>query len=95
MSRSSLRTVAPPPCLPLDIKDSLKEDAKVFLMGDFNWLPLQLMLAVCVSMSLRAKTLREIKENMGQSKSKARTLKNRKEDFRSKVLKIEKRSRVK
>jgi hypothetical protein len=34
----SLRTVAPPPCLPLDIKDLLKEDVRVFdevfLMGD-------------------------------------------------------------
>jgi hypothetical protein len=29
-SRPSLRTVAPPPCLPLDIKDSLKEDTKGF-----------------------------------------------------------------
>jgi hypothetical protein len=36
--------------------------------------------------SLRAKALREIKENMGQSESKARDFKNRKEDFRSKVL---------
>jgi hypothetical protein len=26
MSHPSLRTVAPPPCLPLDIKDLLKED---------------------------------------------------------------------
>jgi hypothetical protein len=26
----SPRTVAPPPCLPLDIKDSLKEDRRVF-----------------------------------------------------------------
>jgi hypothetical protein len=33
----SQRTVAPPPCLPLDIKDSLKEDIRFFdggfLMG--------------------------------------------------------------
>jgi hypothetical protein len=38
MSRPSLRTVAPPPCLPLDIKDSLKEDTVFFdgrLMGGF------------------------------------------------------------
>jgi hypothetical protein len=42
MSRPSLRTVAPPPCLPLDIKDLLKEDERFFdgglmegfLMGD-------------------------------------------------------------
>jgi hypothetical protein len=30
MSRPSPRTVAPPPCLPLYIKDSLKEDMKFF-----------------------------------------------------------------
>jgi hypothetical protein len=30
MSCPSLRTVAPPPCLPLDIKDSLKEDTRFF-----------------------------------------------------------------
>jgi hypothetical protein len=30
MSPFSLRTVAPPPCLPLDVKDSLKEDARFF-----------------------------------------------------------------
>jgi hypothetical protein len=41
MSHPSLRTVAPPPCLPLDIKDSLKEDVRL-LMGDFDWLPLTL-----------------------------------------------------
>jgi hypothetical protein len=39
MSCPSPRTVAPPPCLPLDIKDLLKEDVRVFdgrvfLMGD-------------------------------------------------------------
>jgi hypothetical protein len=33
MSQPSPRTVAPPPCLPLDIKDLLKEDVR-FLMGD-------------------------------------------------------------
>jgi hypothetical protein len=42
MSRPSPRTVAPPLCLPLDIKDLLKEDVRVFdgffLMGDFDWL---------------------------------------------------------
>jgi hypothetical protein len=26
----SLRTVAPPPCLPVDIKDSLQEDTRLF-----------------------------------------------------------------
>jgi hypothetical protein len=30
MSRPSLRTAAPLPCLPLGIKDSLKEDARLF-----------------------------------------------------------------
>jgi hypothetical protein len=44
MSLPSLRTVAPPPCLPLDIKDSLKENLRFFdggildrgfLMGGF------------------------------------------------------------
>jgi hypothetical protein len=34
MSGPSPRSVAPSPCLPLDIKDSLKED-KRFLDGDF------------------------------------------------------------
>jgi hypothetical protein len=32
MSHLSLRTIAPLPCLPLDIKDSLKEDTFIFLM---------------------------------------------------------------
>jgi hypothetical protein len=41
---------------------------------------LLLLLAVCVSVSLKAKTLREIKENMGQCKSRKETLKNRKEE---------------
>jgi hypothetical protein len=35
MSHPSQRTVAPPPCLPLDTKDSLKEEARVFLDGVF------------------------------------------------------------
>jgi dienelactone hydrolase len=35
----------------------------------------------CVSENLRAKTLREIKENMGQWESKKETLKNRKEEL--------------
>jgi hypothetical protein len=30
MSHPFLRTVAPPPCLPLDIKDWLKEDVRLF-----------------------------------------------------------------
>jgi hypothetical protein len=30
MSRLSLKIVAPPSCLPLDIKDSLKEDLRFF-----------------------------------------------------------------
>jgi hypothetical protein len=33
MSHPSWRTVVPPPCLPLDIKDLLKEDAE-FLIGE-------------------------------------------------------------
>jgi hypothetical protein len=37
MSCPSQRTVAPPPCLLLDIKDLLKEDARLF-----DWLPLTL-----------------------------------------------------
>jgi hypothetical protein len=43
MSRPSLRTVAPPPCLPLDIKDLLKEDGRLF-----DWLPLAV---VCLHQS--------------------------------------------
>jgi hypothetical protein len=51
MSHPSLRTVAPPPCLPLDIKDLLKEDTgflmgklmEGFLMGIFDWLLLKLL----------------------------------------------------
>jgi hypothetical protein len=34
MSRPSPRTAAPP-CLPLDIKDSLKEDVRPFALGAF------------------------------------------------------------
>jgi hypothetical protein len=37
--------VVPPPCLPLDIEDLVKEDMR-FLMGDFDWLPLLVLLAV-------------------------------------------------
>jgi hypothetical protein len=41
LSRPSLRTVAPP-CLPLDIKDLLKEDVRVlafgFVMGKAFWM---------------------------------------------------------
>jgi hypothetical protein len=33
MSCPSLRTVVPPPCLPLDIKDSLKKDRVFGLVG--------------------------------------------------------------
>jgi hypothetical protein len=35
MSCPSLRTAAPPPCLPLGIKDSLKEDRKLLDGGSF------------------------------------------------------------
>jgi hypothetical protein len=38
MSLPFWRTVAPPPCLSLDIKDWLKEDRR-FFDGDFDWLP--------------------------------------------------------
>jgi hypothetical protein len=34
ISCHSLRTAAPPPCLPLEIKDSLKEDTR-FFDGEF------------------------------------------------------------
>jgi hypothetical protein len=52
MSCPSLRTVAPPPCLPLDIKDLLKEDTGDFGMGDFDWVLLTLLLAaVCLHQS--------------------------------------------
>jgi hypothetical protein len=37
MSHPSQRTVAPPPCLTLDIKDSLKEDARFFDGGWMDW----------------------------------------------------------
>jgi hypothetical protein len=42
MSCSSPRTVTPPCCFLLDIKDSLKEDTRFFLIGNFDWLPLTL-----------------------------------------------------
>jgi hypothetical protein len=35
MSCPSLRTAAPPPCLPLGIKDSLKKDARLLDGGGF------------------------------------------------------------
>jgi hypothetical protein len=75
----SLRTVPPSPCLPLDIKDSLKEDGG-WLVGCLRgWVLLITLLAdtadatgscCCVSASLRIKTLREIKGNVGQCESK-------------------------
>jgi hypothetical protein len=37
MSHPSLRTVAPPPCLPQDIKDLLKEDLRFFVGGWVDW----------------------------------------------------------
>jgi hypothetical protein len=50
VSHPSLRTVAPHPRLPLDIKDSLKKDVRFFnggfLMGNFDWLLLLLLLVV-------------------------------------------------
>jgi hypothetical protein len=53
MSRPFLRTVAPTPCLLLDIKDSLKEN-KGFLMGIFDWLLLLLLLLLAVSLHQRS-----------------------------------------
>jgi hypothetical protein len=38
MSNPSLRTVVPPPCLPLDIKDLLKEVMRFFDGGWIDWL---------------------------------------------------------
>jgi hypothetical protein len=38
MSHTSLSTAAPPPCLPLNIKDSLKEDRRFFDGGWIDWL---------------------------------------------------------
>jgi hypothetical protein len=35
MSRPSRRIFAPPPCSPLDIKDSLKEDGRLLDVGGF------------------------------------------------------------
>jgi hypothetical protein len=40
----SLKTVAPPPRLPLDVKDWLKEDGSL-LQEDFDWLLLTLLIA--------------------------------------------------
>jgi hypothetical protein len=37
VSHLYLRTVAPPPCLPLDIKDSLKKDMRLFDGGWIDW----------------------------------------------------------
>jgi hypothetical protein len=36
MSHPSPRTVAPPPCLPLDIKDLLKENKRFWMEGVFD-----------------------------------------------------------
>jgi hypothetical protein len=63
----SPRTVAPPPCLQLYMKDSLKEDVK-FFEGFFFFivgLLVRMTQLLCVAVSLRTKTLRE---NMGQCK---------------------------
>jgi hypothetical protein len=79
MPYPSLRTVAPPPCLPLCIKDSLKEDYGGLmtegLMGLDWWAACNNAAAAagcCVSASLRTKTLRE---NMGQCKSEGQEFK--------------------
>jgi hypothetical protein len=38
VSLPSPRTAVPPPCLPLDIKDSLKEDMRLFGMQGGFWM---------------------------------------------------------
>jgi hypothetical protein len=48
MSHPSLRTVALPPCLPLDIKDSLKEDRGFCLAGCGMLMRLLLSAGCCV-----------------------------------------------
>jgi hypothetical protein len=87
-SHPSLRTVAPPPCLPLYIKDLLKED---WLMdwwdcigGWLDWWAAckddsAAAAGCCVSVSLRTKTLREIKETWDNARLRKETLKIRKE----------------
>jgi hypothetical protein len=90
MSHPSPRTVAPPHCLSLYIKDLLKED-EGSIGGWIDWLAackrrkLLLRLAACeaaagccVSASLRTKTLRE---NMGSASLRAKTLREIKENM--------------
>jgi hypothetical protein len=71
MSRPSPRAVAKPPCLPLDIKDLLKENMG-FLMGDFNWLTLAGVSPPQQLSALRTLYIgfRKAKENIGQCKCK-------------------------
>jgi hypothetical protein len=61
MSSPSRRTVAPLSCLPLDIKDSLKEDVGVFDRGWVDWW------AACKNDA--AGGLLSYGRNMGQCKS--------------------------
>jgi hypothetical protein len=74
MSRLSLRTVAPPPCLPRDIKDSPKEDTRFSdgLLIGWLWAATRMILAAAAelcqrlartwdSASLSTKTLRKLK----------------------------------
>jgi hypothetical protein len=71
VSCPSLRTVDPPPCLPLDIKDSLKEDMRFFnagfLMGDFDWL---LLLLAAVSPPEQLSALRTLYTGFRKAKLK-------------------------
>jgi hypothetical protein len=79
MPHPSLRTVAPPPCLQLDIKDSLKEDRV------FGWwaackndaAAAAAATGCCVSASLRTQTLKGTWDSASLRKE---ILKNRKEE---------------
>jgi hypothetical protein len=69
MSRPSPRTAAPPPCLPLDIKVSLKGDRRFFDGGWNCWLTGGLKYGIVQvwwdSASLSTKTLRKLKREHG------------------------------
>jgi hypothetical protein len=70
VSSPSLRTVAPPPCLPLDIKDSLKgffdgELMEGFLMGLVDWRAAEKLDETWDSASLSTETLRKLKREHG------------------------------
>jgi hypothetical protein len=87
-----LRTVAPPPCLPLYIKDLLKEDAVYWLDLVEDWLIGWLLArggsycrvackndaaAAAASCCVSASLRTEtLRENMGQCKSEGKTLRD-------------------